>query len=127
MTDTNGGGAAGRRPRATGSGYVLRKVLSSVLTLLFVVVFNFFLFQVLPGDPAKAFAPRGRNSDPEALAALRRSYGSGLSLWEKFTRYVDRLVHLDFGVSYSQHADVLKVIGERLWPTVLLSGTALLL
>src|SRR5262245_16407436 len=126
MSETNGGGAAARRPRATGLGYVLRKVLSSALTLLFVAVFNFFLFQVLPGDPAKAFAPRGRNSDPEALAALRRSYGSGLSLWEKFTRYVDRLVHLDFGVSYSQHADVTKIILERLWPTVLLSGTALL-
>jgi len=106
---------------------VLRKVLGSVLTLLFVAVFNFFLFQILPGDPAKAFAPKGRNSDPEALAALRRQYGSGLSLWEKFTRYVDRMVHLDFGVSYTQHAEVTKVIGERLWPTVLLSGTALLL
>ncbi len=126
MSDTTGGGAGGRRPRGTGLGYVLRKVLSAVLTLLFVTVFNFFLFQVLPGDPAKAFAPRGRNSDPEALAALRRSYGSGLSLWEKFTRYLDRLAHLDFGVSYSQHADVTKVIGERLWPTILLSGTALL-
>lgn len=126
MSDTTGGGAAERRPRATGTWYYLRKLLSSVLTLIFVVVFNFFLFQVLPGDPAKAFAPRARNSDPEALAALRRSYGSGLSTWEKFTRYLDRLVHLDFGVSYSQHADVLKVIGERLWPTVLLSGTALL-
>jgi peptide/nickel transport system permease protein len=127
VSDTTGGGAAGRRPRTTGLWYALRKVLSSVLTLLFVAVFNFFLFQVLPGDPAKAFAPRGRNSDPEALAALRRSYGSGLSLWETFVRYLDRMAHLDFGVSYSQHAEVTKVIGERLWPTVLLSGTALLI
>src|SRR5262245_16633087 len=127
MTDTTGGGAAGRRPRATGLWYALRKVISSLLTLAFVAVFNFFLFQVLPGDPAKAFAPRGRNSDPEALAALRRSYGSGLSTWEQFTRYLDRMAHLDLGVSYSQHAPVTQIIGERLWPTVLLSGTALLI
>lgn len=127
MSETSGSGATGRRSRACGLFYVLRKVASSALTLVFVAVFNFFLFQVLPGDPAKAFAPRGRNSDPEALAALRRSYGSGLSLWEKFVRYVDRMAHLDFGVSYSQHAEVTKVIGERLWPTVLLSGTALLI
>jgi peptide/nickel transport system permease protein len=127
MSETSGSGATGRRSRTTNLWYMLRKVASSALTLAFVAVFNFFLFQVLPGDPAKAFAPRGRNSDPEALAALRRSYGSGLSLWEKFVRYVERMAHLDFGVSYSQHAEVTKIIGERLWPTVLLSGTALLI
>jgi peptide/nickel transport system permease protein len=36
------------------SPYVLKKVGWAALTILFVIVLNFFLFRVLPGDPARA-------------------------------------------------------------------------
>ena len=32
--------------------YIVSKVLQALLTLAFVMVFNFFLFRVIPGDPA---------------------------------------------------------------------------
>ncbi|MBV1851641.1 ABC transporter permease [Catellatospora tritici] len=127
-SDSGGAGAVTRRPRrALSAGYVLRKLLSALVMLLFVTVINFFLFRVLPGDPAKAFAPRGRNADPEALRELRDRLGLNDNWYTAFGKYLRALAQGDFGVSFSQHAKVIEVIGERILPTILLSGTALVL
>lgn len=127
MTLRDGGGALTRRLRAVSPRYVAAKVLGSAVLLLFVTVFNFFLFRVMPGDPAKTFAPRGRNDDPAALLAMRRRLGEGKPLWEKFLLYLNDLAHGQLEQSFSQHEPVARAIGERLWPTVLLSGTALVI
>ena len=126
-TTTAGGGVRARRPRALPLRYVVRKTVTAFGTLVFVVIVNFFLFRVLPGDPAKAFSPRGRNADPNRLAEIRRDLGLGLPWHDQFWAYVKNLASFDLGVSWGQHAPVSRLIGERLWPTVLLSGTALLL
>ncbi|WP_213452441.1 ABC transporter permease [Rhizomonospora bruguierae] len=116
----------GRRRAALTPRYVLGKVLASAVTLAFVVVVNFFLFRVLPGDPAKAFSPRGRNADPQRLVQIRRDLGLGLPWHEQFWAYVKALAHGNLGTSWGQKQSVVSAIGDRLWPTVLLSGTALL-
>jgi len=33
--------------------YLFRKIIFALLTLVTVVIFNFFLFRILPGDPIK--------------------------------------------------------------------------
>jgi peptide/nickel transport system permease protein len=104
--------------------YVLRKVVVSFGTLVFVVLFNFFLFRVLPGDPAKAFAPRGRTTN---LQEIRHRMGTDLPMWRQFVKYLNDLIHLNLGESWSRHRPVWELITERLWPTLLLSGTALFL
>ena len=52
--DRAGAGGPASERRARCAGYVLRKIARRCSALLFVVVFNFFLFRVLPGDPAKS-------------------------------------------------------------------------
>lgn len=106
---------------------VVRKLGVAAGTLVFAVIINFFLFRMLPGDPAKAFAPRGRNSDPGALREIRERMGLDEPLFVQFRLYLNQLVHGDLGVSWSKHAKVTEVIADRIGPTVLLSGTALLL
>jgi peptide/nickel transport system permease protein len=105
--------------------HVVRKLASAAGTLAFVVVVNFFLFRVLPGDPAKTFAPRGRTADPQRLIEIRRDLGVGLPLPEQFWRYLTGLARGDLQDSWSLKAPVASIIADRLWPTVLLSGTAL--
>ncbi len=104
--------------------YVARRVGGSLLTLAFVVVFNFFLFRVLPGDPAKTFT-RNTPSSRERLAEIRRQYGFDQPLWEQFRRYLVGLLHGDLDRSYRLRQPVLEVIAQRLWPTVLLTLTAI--
>src|SRR5262245_57919733 len=115
------------RPRTVGLAYVARKVATAAGTLGFVVVVNFFLFRVLPGDPAKTFAPRGRNADAERLAQIRRDFGTDRPWHEQFWGYLSSLARGDLGQSWSLKQPVASVIAERVWPTLLLSGTALLL
>jgi peptide/nickel transport system permease protein len=122
-----GGGAAPRRRRALSAGAVGRKLLTAFATLLFVVVINFFLFRVIPGDPEKAFSPRGRNADPERLRQIREDLGLGLPWHEQFWAYLKSLARFDLGTSWGERDSVFSVISERIWPTVLLSGTALVI
>ena len=107
--------------------YILNKTFSALVLLLFVTIFNFFLFRIMPGDPAKTFAPRGRNDNPEALIAMRKRLGEGKPLYEKFFLYMQNLFKGNLETSYSQHQSVASAIGDRIWPTVLLSGTALVI
>ena len=108
-----------------GSRWALRQVGTSTLTLAFVLVFNFFLFRMLPGDPVRTYT-RGRQVDAEQLANLRRSLHLDESLWGQFWAYVRNPFNPDV-LSVQFRQPVYSVIGERVWPTVLLIGTATLL
>jgi peptide/nickel transport system permease protein len=114
------------RPRR-GTGSTARvvgsKVLRAVVTLAFVVVFNFFLFRLLPGDPIGLYT-RGRNMDAEQIAALREELNR--PVWEQFLTYVRN--PFDPGIDSTRFSQpVWELIGERIWPTVLLLGTAIVL
>jgi peptide/nickel transport system permease protein len=114
------------RPRR-GTGSTARvvgsKVLRAVVTLAFVVVFNFFLFRLLPGDPIGLYT-RGRNMDAEQIAALRQELNR--PIWEQFLTYVRN--PFDPGIDSTRFSQpVWELIGERIWPTLLLLGTAIVL
>ena len=114
-----------RAPRVSGS--VLRtvgsKVLRAFITLAFVVVFNFFLFRLLPGDPIGLYT-RGRNQDAEQLAELRRELNR--PILEQFLTYISN--PFDPGIDSTRFSrPVWEMIGERIWPTFLLLGTAIIL
>jgi len=54
--------------------YLLGKVGWSVFTIFFVLILNFFLFRVLPGDPARAGVKDPRLKK-EAVEAIRVRFG----------------------------------------------------
>jgi peptide/nickel transport system permease protein len=106
--------------------YVVRKVVQSLLTLVFIIVFNFFLFRVMPGDPVRLLTrQRGVQLSPEAQAALIRDLGLDLPLPAQFLDYAGDVLRGDFGMSFIyQGQTVMEVFLRFLWPTVLLVGTA---
>ncbi|MBI1376265.1 MAG: ABC transporter permease subunit [Frankiales bacterium] len=123
LTDAPSHSAApGRRSGRLSPGvrYALRRTLTAISTLVFVVLFNFFLFRVMPGDPIGLYT-RGRNVDADQIRALREALDKPLiqQLFEylknPFSQGVD-------SVKYSQ--PVWDVIGPRVWPTLLLVGSA---
>src|SRR4030095_924796 len=56
-------------------GYLICKIAQAFLTLLFVLVFNFFLFRVMPGDPAAILLRGTAAFNPETLEAAREELG----------------------------------------------------
>ncbi len=107
--------------------YVGSKCLASLASLFFVAIFNFFLFRVLPGDPAKMLT-RNHAVPPEQIARLRQQMGINDPLFEQFRKYVWGLLHFDMGpVSFKFRQPVGTVIMDRIWPTVLLVGISTIL
>ena len=110
------------------SGWVFAAltVLRGLLSLVLIVVLGFFLFRVLPGDPVRAMT-RDRPADPASLARLRAEFGLDRPLWEQFVDHIADLLRGDLGTSYQFKQPVTDLILGRLGPTVLLTGTALVL
>ena len=103
--------------------YVGRKVLGSLLTLAFVVVFNFFLFRIVQKDPVRSLF-RGRNVPQSKLDEMRADFGLDEPLLTQFFLYLRQTATLDFGLSYQSRQPVWTDIAAKVWPTVLLVGVA---
>jgi peptide/nickel transport system permease protein len=106
--------------------YAGAKVLGALGSLFFVLVVNFFLFRVLPGDPARTLG-RGRFRTEEALERFRGQYGLDEPLFQQFLTFLQNTMTGELGVSLRYRAPVADLILDRLWPTVLLVGTSTLL
>ncbi len=92
-------------------------------TLLFVLVVNFFLFRLLPGDPIGMYT-RGRNVPAEQLAALREELNR--PILEQFLTYLGNPFSSTID-SAQFNRPVWELVTERIWPTLLLVGTAIVL
>ena len=115
---------------APGSSGLLRtlsvKISSALLTLFFVLVCNFFLFRVLPADPARNLT-RNNALTAAQLAAINRTFGLGLPLPQQFWNYLVQTLHGNLGRSFVNQEPVAQLIGQHLWPTVLLVGSSTVL
>lgn len=125
---------------------ILRKVAWSVFTIFFVIILNFFLFRVLPGDPARA-GIRDPRLKKEAVEMLRVRFGldkpvincfeslNPIKLGDcnvnpldtQFFIYVRNLMQGELGISYHTNRPVAEILSERLWNTVLLIGAGQIL
>ena len=102
---------------------MLTKLIQSLGTLAFVVTLNFFMFRVLPADPARILTRVSRLT-PEATRELQKEFGLDQPLLSQFFDYVRDTFSGEFGISYQFTRPVAEVIGDALWPTVLLVGVA---
>ena len=68
---------------------VLSKLFYAFLTLLGVVSLVFFLFNVLPGDPAQMML--GQNESSDQLALVKKKYGFDLPLSKQYLLYLNDL------------------------------------
>jgi peptide/nickel transport system permease protein len=106
-------------------GYLIGKIAQAILTLLFVLVFNFFLFRVMPGDPAAILLRGTAAFNPETLEQAREDLGLDEPLPQQFVTYLGDTANLNFGTSFFLSGQpVSKVIAGKVWPTILLVGTA---
>ena len=116
-----------RQPRRRGYlSYVGLKVLGAMGSLLFMLVVNFFLFRVLPGDPARSLG-RGRMVSQEQIDAFNETYGLNQPLPQQFLTFLKNTLHGDLGISLQYRVPVSQLIMDRMWPTVLLVGTSTIL
>jgi peptide/nickel transport system permease protein len=102
------------------------KIGSAVLTLLFVLVVNFWMFRVLPADPARNLS-RQTALTAAQQAAINRTFGLGRPILQQFGNYLVQTVHGNLGRSFVDQLPVSQKIGQALWPTILLVGSSTVL
>ncbi len=121
--------------------YLGKKIAWALGSILFVIVLNFFLFRILPGDPARA-GVRDPRLTAKSQAAIRERFGLDKpvincfqsinplklgpcavnQLDTQFFRYVGALLRGDLGISYHANRPVATLLAQSLWNTVLLIG-----
>lgn len=106
--------------------YLLAKLWQTLVTVVSVLVLNYFLFRIMPGDPVRLLV-RNPNMGAEALARVRESLGLTGPWYAQFGRYLSDIFHGNLGESFVFHRPVIEVVGEKIWPTILLVGTATIL
>ena len=74
--------------------YLLNKIFYALLTLFGVVTVIFFLFNVLPGDPAQMML--GQNEDSEQLAIVKKKYGFDKPISTQYLYYLNDLSPISF-------------------------------
>ena len=105
--------------------YLLRRVLQAVPLLLGVLVVNFFLIHLAPGDPIYLLA--GDGGDEPYFAAMRQKYGLDKPLPVQLGLYLLGVAQGEFGYSFAYARPVFEVIAARLPPTLLLMGVSIVL
>ena len=107
------------------SAFILKRVVSLILSLIAASVVIFFVLEVVPGDPASFML--GINADPQAVEALRDQLGLNAPLAERYFTWVFGLLQGEFGISYTYRVPVAELIGDRLWVSLPLAIYALVL
>ncbi len=105
--------------------YLLKRLISLILTLLIASVVLFVTIEIVPGDPASYML--GLNAQPETVAALRQELGLDKSKPQRYWQWLTGMLQGDFGKSYTYKTPVADMIGERLWISLPLALFALLI
>jgi peptide/nickel transport system permease protein len=105
--------------------FIIRRLFSTLLVMGLVGVFIFLLLHLSPGDPAAIIA--GDNATPAQIEAIRTSLGLNDPLHLQFGRWAVRVLNGDLGISIFSNVPVATLIGQRVWPTLSLALTTIVL
>lgn len=106
---------------------IAQRVLYAVLLLLAVLVLNFSMLHLAPGDIADTIAQSAGGADEEMMAQIRRDYGLDQPFIIQLASYIGRVATFDLGYSFFYNQPVTTLIFEKLPATLLLVITAQLL
>jgi peptide/nickel transport system permease protein len=104
---------------------VAKKVLTAFGTVLAVVVFNFTLIYLAPGDPVTVMMGEMGGGNPDLVAELQRHYGLDKPFIEQLFTYVYSDLSGNLGYSFSYNMPVLNLVLQRIPATVALVVCAL--
>ncbi|OWU84321.1 ABC transporter permease [Oceanicola sp. 22II-s10i] len=103
----------------------LTRLLEAFLLVMAVVILNFLLIQLAPGDPVEVIVGEMGGASEELIAQLRASYGLDRPVLEQLFIYLGKVLTGDLGYSYYFNTPVLDLLLQRMPATILLVLSAL--
>ena len=91
-------------------GYIFKRVLYMIPTLVLTSMLVFFLIELPPGDYLESYVNEliaaGETVDPKHIEYLRQEYGFDRPLWERYFVWVTGMMVGDFGYSFEYELPV---------------------
>ncbi len=103
--------------------FLIKKIISSVLTLFLVSVISFTVLNVIPGDPV--LSKLGVDATQEQVVALRKELGLDKSGYAAYGNWLEKSLHGDMGKSIRFSVPVNDLIKKRIDKTFKLSFLAM--
>src|SRR5699024_11156591 len=104
--------------------YILQRFFYMIVTLFIIVTITFFLMKLLPGTP---FSEPDKLSDQQ-LEIMNAKYGLDKPVAVQYLTYIGNLLQGDLGLSFqSQGRTVVNVLSNRIGPSALIGGQAVIL
>ncbi len=107
------------------TGYILRRLGSSIIVLIGISIFIFLLLHAIFPSPARVVL--GLRANGAAVAAWNKQNGFDDPAIVQYLRYMNNLLHGNLGYSYAENQTVAALFAERLARSIWLSGISLLL
>lgn len=107
------------------SQYIFRRLLIAIPVLIGVTIFNFFIINLAPGNPVEMYISPGI-TDAD-LELKKDQLGLNDPSYVQYFRWVGNIFRGDFGYSYSSHEPVMQMLLDRIGPTLILMGAALII
>lgn len=96
------------------TSYIARRLFQLIPTVFVALSILFFIFFMLPGDPARLIAGgRDQNVRPEVVAQVNERYGLDDPVPEQFMDYWERTLQWDLGHSFANDRSVNEIFGEH--------------
>jgi len=105
--------------------FIVRRLLFSVVVLLFVSIVTFVVVQVLPGDVASMIL--GTDATPEDVATMRETLGLNRPAYIRYGEWIWGAVRGDWGTSLRLNQPVAPLVATRLANSAVLAGLTLLI
>lgn len=105
--------------------YISRRLLQAIPTILVIVVLNFCIVKLAPGNAADVLAGEAGGATPEYMAQLRHRFGLDKPEPVQLALYLKNVLSLNLGYSFRNNLPVRTLILQRLGPTLLLMGTTI--
>ncbi|MBA3357014.1 MAG: ABC transporter permease, partial [Pyrinomonadaceae bacterium] len=105
--------------------FFIRRAIQSLLLILILIIVNFLLIHLAPGDPVHLLA--GQSGDEKYYEFIRAKFGLNQPLTTQLWTYLSSVLRGDLGYSLGYQQPVLRVILERIPATLLLMLSAILL
>ena len=107
--------------------YIINRFLVSIPVLLGITLVTFALIHLAPGDPVTGMIdPTLGDFSPELIARERAKLGLDQPLPVQYVLWLGRIVRGDLGYSLINRQPVSELIGQRIWSTLQLTISALI-
>jgi len=105
--------------------YIGRRLLQAIPTILIIVILNFCVVQLAPGNAADVLAGEAGGATPEYMAQLRHRFGLDKPKPVQLALYLKNVLTFNLGYSFRNNMPVRTLILQRLGPTLLLMGATI--